>query len=546
MELKMQNESNILHGPPLSALLQIDKGSLGELLIHKIAEHKTKVAQINAHTNEERTFKQIYDDTRKLAIFLKKDGVKMDDRLAICSENNLNFCIPVCATFYLGCAICPLNPLYTERELEHSLCISKPKYIFISPMASQVVQKVANKLSWSPKLVLLYDNPTVNLPTMKNLISNISKDEMNEFKITKIMDIKSHVAAILCSSGTTGLPKGVMLTDKNYFTIFQHLMQPELPFARSDRNALGLLPFFHTYAFTVMIVLLLNGATNVILSRFEEKLFLETIQNYKIQNLTLVPPLMTFLAKHPLVDQYDLSSVQNIWCGAAPLSEALQRAVVNRLNITEIRQAYGLTESSLAVTSSPPGKFKYGSVGVLVSGISGKVVPIDKPNCSTPLGPYRQGELCFKGDLIMKGYCNNKNATDATIDKDGWLHTGDIGYYDEDGFFFIVDRIKELIKYKGFQVPPAELEAVLLTCLGIKDAAVIGVPNEEVGELPMAFVVKDNTCNITANEIHKYLAERVSSHKRLRGGIKFVDNIPKTASGKILRRDLRNMVKSNL
>lgn len=274
--------------------------------------------------------------------------------------------------------------------------------------------------------------------------------------------------------------------------------------------------------------------------RFEEELFLRSIQNYKITTLYLVPPLMIFLAKHPLVLKYDMSSIIEINCGAAPLRKDIQELIKERLKVSNIRQGYGLTETTLAVTLQPMNTYKFGTSGTLAPNMMGKVID---PKSGEPLGPFQEGELCFKGPLIMKEYHKNPEATALTI-KDGWLHTGDIGYYDHEGFWFIIDRLKELIKFKGFQVPPAELESILLTNPKIKEAAVIGIPDEASGELPLAFVVKVPNSNLTENDVIKYVEGNVSYHKRLHGGVIFIDEIPKNPSGKILRRILREQVKN--
>ncbi|XP_047350462.1 4-coumarate--CoA ligase 1-like [Vespa velutina] len=537
----MEDNKNILCGPS-SSTKGLIHNNIGELLLNQLHAHGTRIAQINAHTGEKQTYQEILNASKRLATYFSKIGLKIEDRIAICSENNIEFCIPLCAALFLGITVCPLNPMYLKREFYHALTISKPKYIFTSSMAVNTLQEVIKQLPWSPKLVIL--TAYNNLPNMKDLILNIDTNEINNFQVCNI-DVNNNVAAILCSSGTTGLPKGVMLTNKNLLLAIKHFSNPEIGPMHKDTIALYMLPYFHAYSFSTLLVGLIVGAKGIILARFEEKLFLHTIEKYKIEALTLVPPLMVFLAKHPFVDRYDLSSIKTIWCGAASLPEEIQKAVAKRLNVSNIKQGYGLTETTLAVLQSPS-NHKYGSVGVVAPDTLAKVIPIDEPNSNKALEANCKGELCFKGDLIMKGYCDDSKSTSTIIDKDGWLHTGDVGYYDEDGFFYIVDRLKELIKYKGFQVPPAELEAVLLTCPGIKDAAVVGLPDEEAGELPLAFVVRQNRSKITEDEIIKYVNEQVSCHKRLRGGVKFVKDIPKTASGKILRRVLRNMVKSKL
>lgn len=250
---------------------------------------------------------------------------------------------------------------------------------------------------------------------------------------------------------------------------------------------------------------------------------------------------MLFLAKHPMVKEYDLSSVSLIICGAAPLSKELETAVYDRLNNSnlQIRQGYGMSELSLSVLLQKK-ICKPGSVGDLNGGSYAKIID-EQGNA---VGPNVRGELCFKGNQLMIGYINDEMANKSTIDNEGWLHTGDIGYYDDDKQFYIVDRIKELIKWKGFQVPPAELEGILLSHPKIKDAAVIGIPNEAVGEQALAYVVKSDE-TLTEKDVLEFVAGQTSVAKRLHGGVIFTQEIPKNPSGKILRRELRELYKTS-
>lgn len=307
-----------------------------------------------------------------------------------------------------------------------------------------------------------------------------------------------------------------------------------------DKVILGLIPWFHAFGLTSLLGIILSTSGRIVLlPKFEEGLFLSCIENYRINVAFLVPPLMVFLAKHPMVDGYNLSSLRIIICGAAPLSKELEQAVYDKLKNKNlaIRQGYGMSELSLAVLLQKT-IFKPGSVGDLNEGSMAKVIDEN----GTSLGPNQNGELCFKGNQIMMGYIGNDKATKETIDETGWLHTGDVGFYDEDKQFFIVDRIKELIKWKGYQVPPAEIEALLLTHRMIKDAAVIGIPDEATGELPLAFVVKADK-SLTEDQVIQFVAKSASPAKRLHGGVRFIDDIPKNPSGKILRRELRELVK---
>jgi acyl-CoA synthetase (AMP-forming)/AMP-acid ligase II len=284
---------------------------------------------------------------------------------------------------------------------------------------------------------------------------------------------------------------------------------------------------------------LYNGVTIVLMPRFDLESFLQAIQDYEVSLAHLVPPIILSLSKNPIVDNYKFPKLHTLFSGAAPLGEELTRACMDRLGVN-VRQGYGMTETSPVTHSSPapPMVSKFGSVGVPAPNTECKIVDLET---GEPLGAGQRGEVCVRGPQVMKGYLNRPDATAQTIDSEGWLHTGDIGYFDEDGHFFIVDRAKELIKYKGLQVAPAEIEAVLLSHPCVADAAVIPYPDDEAGEVPKGIVVLRNP--VDPDEILQFVAERVAPHKRIRH-LEFVDKIPKSPSGKILRRVLVEMEKA--
>jgi acyl-CoA synthetase (AMP-forming)/AMP-acid ligase II len=267
--------------------------------------------------------------------------------------------------------------------------------------------------------------------------------------------------------------------------------------------------------------------------RFELEEFLRILQEHRVTRAYLVPPIVLALAKHPMVDKYDLSALQLVVSGAAPLDAGLERAAAGRLD-TMVVQGWGLTETSPVLTSSigAPLGSRPGSVGTLLPNTELRVVD---PATGADLGRNETGELVARGPQVMKGYLNAPEATAEMLEPDGWLHTGDLGHVDDDGYVFVVDRVKELIKYKGLQVAPAELEAVLLAHPEVADAAVVRSPDEEAGEVPKAFVVARSP--LAAAEVMAFVAERVAPHKRVRK-VEFVDEIPKAPSGKILRRVL--------
>ncbi|CAI7774440.1 unnamed protein product [Closterium sp. NIES-53] len=350
--------------------------------------------------------------------------------------------------------------------------------------------------------------------------------------------------ALPYSSGTTGVSKGVMLTHRNLIANVQQLLagtNPRLDLCAED-VVLGLLPMFHIYAITLVNLLSLRGGACVVtLPRFDLHQYLGTLQDYKVTVAPIVPPIILAMAKLPLVDSFDLSSLRRVVSGAAPLGAELETAFRAKFPTVQLGQGYGMTEASPTVTASrlfarvprPPAPGSCGSVLPLTQ------VKVVHTSTGESLPPNERGELWVRGPQVMKGYLNNPEATAATITPDRWLRTGDVAYVDKMGEIFVVDRVKELIKVKGFQVPPAELEGLLIAHPDIADAAVVPAPSEESGEVPVAFVVlRQGGAKLSVNEVKDFISKQVATYKRLHDVI-FVDSIPKTASGKVLRKDLK-------
>ncbi|XP_017471196.1 PREDICTED: 4-coumarate--CoA ligase 1 [Rhagoletis zephyria] len=532
---------NIVYGGPITCTETHSCKSLGHFVLEKYKSFGNQTVIIDAVTGQEYTAKYMYDSIVRMAYVLQHLGVKNGDVVGLSSENNVRFAITLFASFVVNAAVAPLNVTYTEREVHHAINLSKPKVIFVSNLTADLIAKVAKKNSFV-KTVITFgtrssDDKILNFDDLMNSKEIIS----DEYFETPVANKEDDVALIVCSSGTTGLPKGVQLTQYNILTTLDAQFE-STAIPMGETTLLTVIPWFHAFGCLTLITTSVLRATLVYLPKFEENLFLGAIEKYRIVMAFMVPPLMVFLAKHPLVDKYDLSSLMILVCGAAPLSKETEDQIKKRIGIPVIRQGYGLSESTLSLLVQNDIACKPGSVGGLKTGVYAKVID---PETGRTLGPNQRGELCFKGGCIMKGYIGDPKSTQSVI-KDGWLHTGDIGYFDDDFEFFIVDRIKELIKYKGFQVPPAEIEAVLLAHPKIKDAAVIGKPDEEAGELAMAFVVKQPNVELSEDEVITFVADRASPAKRLRGGVIFVDDIPKNPSGKILRRVLRDILKKRL
>lgn len=537
----MSNDNFILRGDEIENLIPLNLGEVVKLLLET---HGDKVLQVDADTGETYTAKYILTKATRLARWLNSKNLRPGDAVSIISENRLEFSIVLCACFLSGVSLAPFNPEYTSDELQHTLNLSKPKLVFTSPHSLNRIVSIAGANPFIKDVVVFGRHP----PKQHSMV--ISLDialeakfldtlESEEFEPPEV-DADDTVATILCSSGTTGMPKGVMTTQKNLVT-FMSLMRQITTFEIHEEGTtdvtIGIVPFFHSMGLMIMTLALLGGRNLIIIKKFNLRQFLQVIQDYKVSLVNVPPPIVVLLCQSPLVNEFDLSSVKEIKCGAAPLANEFEKRIMQKFKLKQVGQAYGMTETTLGVCFIPPNNYKEGSVGRLVPAMQAKVID----ESGRALGPNCEGELCFKGPLIMKGYINDPVATSNTIDVDGWLHTGDVGYYDADGFFFVVDRIKELIKYKAYQVPPAELESILMSHPDVVDAAVVGIPDDNAGELPLGYVVVHSNTKVTSEDLQNYVKGKVSPQKQLRGGVRFIEEIPRNPSGKILRRVLKKM-----
>lgn len=507
----------------------------GEFVLEKLRSYDDREAFINASTGESRTYKHIAQEAINFAISLTRMGVRKGQTIAICTENRLEFWPAAVGIMCAGAVLTTINSSYSYDEMKHVLNIAKPCYIICSPLTYKIHKKLLKTIAFLKTIILFGNQLEQSTVLFGNLISgNINPEQ---FLCTDVQG-QTDTAMILYSSGTTGLPKGVMLTHYNLLLVCNMTgKNPDLPI-----TILTVTPWYHVTGLIGTLNSMVSGRKIVYLPKFEEKLYLETIQRYRVHIITLVPPIAVILAKSKLLNNYDVSSVLQIYSGAAPLDAGTVKEVKERFpNVQAFLQAYGMTESAFAVTLDADTAPKPGSVGPVVgSGCILKVVDIETRK---PLGPNISGEICIKGPILMKGYVGRSKSDD--FDEDGFYKSGDIGYYDTEGYFFIVDRLKEIIKYKGFQVPPAEIEAVLLQHKDVIDSGVIGIPDKAAGELPLAFIVKRPGSEVTAGEIQAFVASKLSNPKHLRGGVRFLEAIPKNPSGKILRRELKKLFNNN-
>ncbi|KAL0084771.1 hypothetical protein F4703DRAFT_1981445, partial [Phycomyces blakesleeanus] len=523
--------------------IQVPKTGLIQYLFNsrKFTTPENKVLFIDVETKKTLTFRQTKENILRFAAGLQdKCGFKKDDILAIYAPNQYDYIIPMLGTIVAGGTISLLNPNYNKTELECYLKMTKPKVLIAFQSNIKVALEAGEKAGILPQDIFVFGEASIEgvQPYTKYLLT----DRMATLIEYTEEEAKDSVALLCLSSGTTGKTLNLKYTFylihtnlttsfEQHFETYKYCLYPE------NHRSLGILPFYHILGlYAVLNETFYHGIPLYVLQKFDFSLFCETIQKEKITRLYLAPPIILRLSNHTALDNYNMSSLEIVHYGAAPVSKELDQKVKDRLKKPVLRQLYGLSEVGLITYVGMVANDK-GIVGKLVSNMTAKIVNEE----GKEVGYNESGEIWLKGPNVMKGYLNNLAATAECIDSDGYFHTGDIAVIDNDDNVYIVDRIKELIKYNGFQVPPAELEAHLLESPLVADCAVIGVYDEKkVTELPRAYVVlaPDVEASIdTEIMIMKFVADRVVAYKRLHS-VFFLKEIPKTTSGKILRKKL--------
>ena len=511
--------------PVAPAIPDVD---ISSFVLGRAAEHPDKPALIDGPSGRVLTFGELDAASAALAGALVSRGIGKGDAVCVYMPNLPEYAVVFHGVNRAGAVNTTANPLYTSHEVNHQLHDSGAKMIITVPPFLENARAAIEGTDVSEIVLIGGDGSEQGVTAFAELLA--AGGEAPEVEIDPATDL----AVLPYSSGTTGLPKGVMLTHRN---LVANIVQTDAAMPMEPDDVLiGVLPFFHIYGMTVIMNMgLWNGATIVTMPRFDLEQFLGLIAEHGVTGAYVVPPIALALAKHPAVEGADLSSLRFIMSGAAPLGPELTDQVADRLDVP-VTQGYGMTELSPVSHFCPIDAIKAGTIGPPLPLTESRLVD---PETGEDVAEGERGELWVRGPQVMTGYLNNDEATAATITEDGWLRTGDIGVVDADGYYSIVDRLKELIKYKGFQVPPAELEAILVAHPAVADCAVIGVPDEEAGELPKGYVVVAEGAEVSDEQLMDHVAAQVSPQKKLRM-IERIDEIPKSASGKILRRELRD------
>uniref|UniRef100_A0A914XGF4 Uncharacterized protein n=1 Tax=Plectus sambesii TaxID=2011161 RepID=A0A914XGF4_9BILA len=516
--------------------------SLPDFLFSYMKRHGDAVA----FYTDDRTY--TFNDTmaivKRLSAGLQSVGLVQGDIIGTYVGNRIEFIWLWLAALRLGAVVTTCNPVYTSEELIMQFNDSKVKYIVVEAATIAKYNAAKNKLPLV-KTVISMDGLR-NTIDLNSLLINQESDAKNLPRI----DPDKVVAFILYSSGTTGLPKGVLLTHQalvtNFFLV-NNLKEGPPGFEPTPKDIiLSVFQYFHAGGLIPQIWCFIAGAAQVSNVQFDVSSLLAAINKWKVTILFLVPPVLVAIAKSPIVDKSKVKSLRSILCGAAPLGKEVAMEASQKLEVHEFVQTFGMTELGFLTHLAPayPGKLdRIGTCGFLIPNAEGKIVDVATLK---ELGTNEKGEIWLKIASFMQGYLNNPKATSETITNDGWLRTGDIGYYDEEGYWFIIDRLKELIKVRGFQVAPAELEAVILLHPSAAEVIVVGVPDDYSGELPRAYVVLKQNKTATATEIEEFVKERVAYYKQLKGGVRFVNELPKTGSGKLLRRKLRDEARAEI
>lgn len=514
--------------PPPEEPLSVTEYALS--LLHSSIDNPAAVNfLVDSNTGHSLTHAQFGEKAKTLAISLQAlYSLSRNDVAFILCPPSVHVPILYFSLLSLGVTISPANPLGSNSEVTHQVQLSKPKIAF-------AISQTAHKIPSLPLGTILIDSP--------EFLSLLTKSySITHYRLNPVKVKQSDTASILYSSGTTGEFKGVNLTHRNMIALIAGLYhnrgEPDPDEPEPHPVALFTLPMFHVFGFFMLIRAAAMGETVVLMERFDFEGMLKAVEKYKINYMPVSPPLILALVKSDLTKKYDLSSLLGLGCGGAPLGKDVADRFKEKFPQVEIVQGYGLTETGGAATRmiGPDEVKMHASVGRLAENMEAKIVD---PVTGGALPPGQRGELWLRGPTIMKGYVGNEKATAETLDSEGWLKTGDLCYFDSQGFLYIVDRLKELIKYKAYQVPPAELEQLLKSNPEIADAAVIPYPDEEAGQIPMAYVVRKPGRNITGAQVMDFITKQVAPYKKIRR-VAFINSIPKNPAGKILRRKLVN------
>ncbi|XP_028142629.1 probable 4-coumarate--CoA ligase 3 isoform X1 [Diabrotica virgifera virgifera] len=520
--------------------------TIPQMLYESMEPNLKYIGAISGTTGRSYTFEQIRIKSRNFSKVLReKFKLKDGDVIAMFLPNVPEYVICFLGSLEARLIVTTMNPMYTADEIAKQIIDASPKLIVTQANLVSTARSALELTKRQLPLIIVKETQAESLPEGTIDLSELINTHLD---VPDLLPGKADDVAIMpYSSGTTGLPKGVLLTHKNMTSNLTQMSHPDFssvepPTDNFQDMSPAVLPFYHIYGLTLNFLFICQGTRCVALDKFTPESYIAALKNNPISMIFAAPPLVLFLTAHPDVKSEYFKNLKTLSCGAAPLGSLDEERFLQKVGRdVNIVQGYGLTEASPVVSFTPKNLVRseknVGSVGRLVSNTTAKIINPDDPE-GTPLGPNEKGEILLKGPQVMKGYYNRPKETENTF-LDGWLRTGDIGYYNEDNMLYISDRLKELIKVRGFQVAPAELEEIIRDHPSVAEAAVIGIPHPLSGEVPRAYIVPKKDKTVDLEELDQYVSNKVAKYKKLSGGIQVVDVIPKNPSGKILRRKLK-------
>ncbi|XP_077975796.1 uncharacterized protein LOC120342017 isoform X2 [Styela clava] len=511
-------------------VLDIPEVPFSDFFLSRIKEYGDEIAMIdNTVEGKQLTFRQLYKQIQLCGRFIQKQGINKGDVVGLILPNCLEYVIAMVGVISCGAVISPCNPSYKEGEMQHNFKITEPKMLIISDETIDVVKRIVEQTNTIRKIIVI--GKSDDFETWDEGILAIEKEQavVRNFEISP----KEDLAILPYSSGTTGMPKCVMHT---HYSMIATLLSSWYHFGHKRGETIyNERPMFHVNGY-VLVSVALQGGCKVIMDReFDVERTLVAMQNYRVNHFIMVPPIMLEMSQTDLHKRYDTSSWKTSLTGGASISTSIMKDVAERFNIKMV-PGYAMTEFIPISINNNVHSFA-GAVGSISVNIE---MMIADPNTGIELKSGEDGEILVKGPQMTKGYYRNLEATEQTINKDGFLHTGDIGHI-KNNMVYVVGRIKEIIKYKTFQVPPAEIENILLKHPGVRDAGVVGIPDQLCGELPKALVVRKQLPSVSSDELLELIKRELVDYKQLRGGIQFVDKIPKSKLGKIDRIELKKL-----
>ncbi|XP_071573786.1 luciferin 4-monooxygenase-like [Temnothorax nylanderi] len=522
-------ENGIYKGPLKHNLSRYK--SIGELMWISIRSHGDKIAYLDALTEETVTYAELQDKIVRCALWLQKHGIKSGDVISMCTGNHLNSIVPCLSATYVNAIFNPWNENLDLQNMLYFLKMTTPKIIFCSEKSVNVVLSALKEQNCNSTVVVFGKH--VGAIPFSDILRNCNDTEVINFRYVELDDVKK-TACIVHSSGTTGMPKAVELS--NYSMLF--LSQ------QNNINMANVPSLWYSSLYWLTgIMMNFDGISQstkaIIYPEFDEEMTCRLIEKYKISAAFLSTNMLNRLLKSNQLKKYQLSSLKVIMGSGTSIRPKVQEELRHILPHVQILQCFGMTELGGSATLQLPNS-KNGSNGIVSKNVQMKVVD---PESGKVLGPNQSGEICIKLPGIMTGYYKNPEATKSTVDEEGWLHSGDIGYFDNDGELFIVDRIKDLIKYRAYQISPTEVVNVLTSHPAVLEAVVIGVPHAIDDEHPIAFVIKRPGAKVTEQELIDFVANNTMDHCKLRAGVIFLESFPYTGSGKISRKDLKAMTR---